>query len=109
MGKRLPSVMGDNRQSLTGRLETIRHLEQISSQGRPIHLISDALIKAGYTLLRRTTSESARCKPVHGLDHREDKTQTRPFECQTTRCILANPDTPVSVRAIIHSILDRKN
>jgi hypothetical protein len=108
MGKRLPSVMGDNRQSLTGRLETIRHLEQISSQGRPIHLIADVLIKAGYTSL----DEQARALGVSRYTAWtivKTKHKLGRLNAKTTRCILANPDTPVSVRAIIHSILDRKN
>ena len=108
MGKRLPSVMGDSRQSLTGRLETIRHLEQISSQGRPIHLIADALIKAGYTSL----DEQARALGVSrstAWTIVKTKHKLGRLNAKTTRCILANPDTPVSVRAIIHSILDRKN
>ena len=87
------------------RLETIHHLERIKSRRKiPIQCIADALIEAGYTSLdeqakalglhRATTWTIVKTK--HKLGHLNSKTAHR---------IMANPDTPSSVRAIIQRAL----
>jgi len=95
------------RQSLAARLERIRLLE---NPGRkiPIQVIADSLRKAGYNSLdaqakalgvNRSTAWTI-MKTKHKLGHLNNK---------TVRSILANPDTPVSIRVIIRTMLHRKN
>jgi len=105
--------MDDNtprRQSLVARLEKVRRLEEINSPGRkiPIQLIADALIKGGYLSLdaqakalglNRSTAWTI-MKTKHKLGCLNNK---------TVRSILAHADTPLSVRVIIRTMLDRKN
>ena len=110
MGKKISNSMSDQEQGLAARLEKIRDVQEINSQRRkiPIHLIADALFKAGYFSL----DEQARALGVSrstAWTIVKTKHKLGRLNAKTTRCILANPDTPVSVRAIIHSILDRKN
>src|SRR6476646_4183041 len=110
MGKDTPSVISRSEDSFTVRLEAIRSEQELHSRGRkiPLQLISDALINAGYTSLdaqakalglRRSTAWTI-MRAKHKLGRLNDK---------TARCILANPDTPASVRVIILATLDRKN
>ena len=98
------------RQSLVSRLEKLRRLEDANSPGRqiPIHLIADALRTGGYNSLatqakalglHRSTTWTI-MKTKHKLGHLNNK---------TVRSILANPDTPVSVRVIIRTMLDRRH
>jgi hypothetical protein len=72
----------------------------------PIQLVAEALVKAGYTSLdaqakalglHRSTTWTI-MKTKHKLGHLNNK---------TVRCILANPDTPVSVRVVIQAKLGR--
>ena len=108
MNEKVPSAASDRTQSLTPRLEAIRSEEPLHSQGRkiPIQLIADALIRAGYFSLdeqakalglNRSTAWTI-MKARHKLGHLNNK---------TVRSILANPDTPVSVRVIIRTMLSR--
>jgi hypothetical protein len=105
MGSKIPSAIGD-----APRLKAIPSGEQLNFRGRKISIqpIADTLIGAGYTSLdeqakalglRRSTTWTI-MKTKHKLGHLNNK---------TVRSILANPDTPVSVRLIIHTMLDRKN
>jgi hypothetical protein len=103
------SVIGGSG-SLTTRLEAIRAEEQLNSEGRtiPIHLIAEALLKAGYCSL------DAQAKAL-GLSRSTVWTimKTRhKLGClnnKTVRSILANPSTPASVRVIIRTMFDRTN
>ena len=110
MSKHFPSEISDSGQSLTARLEKIRELEELNSQRRkiPIQPIAEALIEAGYTSLDEQAEALGLSRStawtIVKTKHKLGRLNTR-----TTRCILANPKTPVSIRAIIHSILDLKN
>ena len=106
MSKQLPSEISDSDQSLTARLEKLRELEEVNSQRRkiPIQPIAEALIEAGYTSLDEQAKALGTAWTIVKTKHKLGRLNTK-----TTRCILANPDTPVSIRAIIHSILDLKN
>ena len=108
MSEKVPSATSDWAKSLTARLEAIRSEEQLHSRGRkiPIQLIADALIRAGYLSLdeqakalglNRSTTWTI-MKARHKLGH---------LNSRTVRSILANPDTPVSVRVIIRTMLHR--
>lgn len=106
MGKELLRGLGDKP---SVRLET-RDLEEARSRGRkiPVHLIADALIQGGYTSLEEQAKalglNRSTAWTIVNTKHKLGRLNTK-----TARCILANPDTPVSVRAIIHSILDQQN
>ena len=110
MSKQFPSEISDSDQSLTVRLEKLRELEELNSQRRkiPIQPIAEALIEAGYTSLDEQAKALGLSRStawtIAKTKHKLGRLNTK-----TTRCILANPETPVSIRAIIHSILDLKN
>jgi len=102
---RIGRLRADRRPTLSMRLETVGHLERLRSRRKiPIQCIADALIEAGYTSLdeqskalglhRSTTWTIVKTK--HKLGHLNTTTAQR---------ILANPDTPPSVRAIIQQAL----
>jgi hypothetical protein len=110
MSEKVPSATRDGAKRLVARLEAIGSEQQLFSRGRkiPIQLIADAVIRAGYISLdeqakalglRRSTAWTI-MKAKHKLGHLNNK---------TVRSILANPDTPVSVRVIIRTMLSRKN
>ena len=98
------------RQSLVSRLEKVRRLGEVNSPGRkiPIQLIADALIRGGYLSL------DAQAKAL-GLNRStawtimKTKHKLGCLNNRTVRCILANPDTPVSVRVIIRTMLNKEN
>ena len=108
MSKQFPSEISDSDQSLTARLEKLRELEELNSQRRkiPIQPIAEALIEAGYTSFDEQAKAEGRSTAwtIVKTKHKLGRLNTK-----TTRCILTNPKTPVSIRAIIHSILDLKN
>ena len=84
--------------------------ENLNSPGRkiPIHLVADALIKAGYLSL----DEQAKALGVHrstAWTIMKTKHKLGMLNNKTVRSILAHPDTPVSVRVIIRAMLHRKN
>ena len=110
MSKKLPSEISDRDQSLVAHLEKISHLEEIDSQRRKVAIqhIADALINAGYISLDEQAKALGLSRSTAWTIVKR-KHKIGRLNAKTTRCILANPDTPVSVRAIIHSILDRKN
>src|SRR5690242_2111004 len=93
------------RRSLTTGLHAVRSLEGPGRQ-IPIQVIADAVIRAGYTSLdaqakalgvNRSTAWTI-MKTKHKLGHLNNT---------TVRCILANPNTPVSVRVIIRAMLQK--
>ena len=98
-------------QSLVARLEGIRRLENdVNAPGRkiPIQLIADALIEDGYVSL----DEQARALGLHrstAWTIMKTKHKLGMLNNKTVRSILANRDTPSSVRVIIHTMLSRKN
>lgn len=101
MGEKIPVVIRYRAQSLTSRLEKIRDIQQRQLTRKiPSRLIANALIEEGYLSLdaqakalglSRSTVWTI-MKATQKLGHLNSK---------TARCILANPSTPVSVRAII--------
>jgi len=104
--EKIPVVVGDGKQSLTARLEKIRDLhEKKLTRKIPSRLIADALIEEGYLSL------DAQAKAL-GLNRSTVWTIMKTTQklgrlnSKTARCILANPSTPVSVRAIIDSMVD---
>ena len=99
-------LTSDRGVSLNTRLETVRYLNEIKFRRRtvPIHGIADALVAAGYTSLdnqakalglKRATAWTI-IKTKHKLGRLNTKTAKR---------ILENPDTPLSVCAIIQQAL----
>ena len=97
--------------SLASRLARLRDLENdVNAPGRkiPIQLLADALIKDGFHSL----DEQAKAlglnratvwtivKTKHKLGYLNNK---------TVRRILANPDTPASVRETVRTLLDQEN
>ena len=81
---------------------------KLNCEGRkiPIQLVAEALVKSGYTSLdaqakalglNRSTTWTI-MKTKHKLGHLNNR---------TVRQILANPDTPVSVRVVIRTMLNR--
>src|SRR5690348_12276325 len=99
MGQKLPVATSFGKQTLTARLERIRKLEA-ARRTIPIQLIADALIKAGHTSL------DAQAKAL-GLSRStawtivKTKHKLGRLNAETTSRILANPDTPSSVRSIV--------
>jgi hypothetical protein len=96
-------------QNLVARREKARHSEDINSAGRtiPIHLVAEALIKAGYLSL----DDQAKALGLHrstAWTIMKTKHKLGMLNNKTVRSILAHPDTPVSVRVIIRTMLDRK-
>jgi hypothetical protein len=105
----IASLPRGRRASLSVRLETVRYLNEISpSSGlrrtTPIQQVADALVAAGYTSL------DAQAKAL-GLNRStawtiiKTKHKLGRLNANTTKRILANPDTPPSVRAVIQKYL----
>jgi hypothetical protein len=108
MGEKIPVVASDGKQSLTARLEKIRDLQEKKLARKiPSRLIADALIEEGYLSL------DAQAKAL-GLNRSTVWTIMKATQklgrlnSKTALCILANPSTPVSVRAIIDAMFDTK-
>jgi hypothetical protein len=107
MSKDTPSVSTRSDDSLVARLDAIRTEQQLICRGRkiPIQLIADALIKAGYTSLDSQAKALGLSRStawtIVKTKHKLGRLNTK-----TARCILANPDTPVSVRLIVQTMLD---
>jgi len=96
-----------NATSLLKHRMTDRQRRDLHRRKIPIQPIADALVRAGYSSL------DAQAKAL-GL-HRatvwtimKNKHKLGRINTKTARCILANPDTPVSVRVIIRAMLDGK-
>jgi hypothetical protein len=98
---------GAARPSLTSRLETVRYLTEIKSSRRrkiPIQNVAEALIEAGYTSLDSKAKalglHRATAWTIIKMKHKLGRLNTK-----TVERILANPNTPPSVRAIIQQAL----
>ena len=108
MSDKVPSPASDTAKSLGARLGSIEEQLITSDRKIPTQLVANALIKAGYVSLdaqakalgvsRSTAWTIVKAKQKLGC-----------LNNKTVRNILANPDTPTSVRAIIRTMLDRKN
>jgi hypothetical protein len=96
-------------QSLTARLDKLRYLEQkYRARKIAIQPIANAVIEAGFTSLdaqakalgvSRSTAWTI-MKAKHKLGRLNSK---------TARCIVANPNTPASVRELVQIMLDDRN
>jgi hypothetical protein len=108
MNKKPLEKFGPKRSNLSTRLETIRYLNEISSSSlrrqTTVERIADALIADGYTSLdqqakaldlNRSTAWTV-IKTKHKLGR---------LNVKTTQQILANPETPSAVRAVIEKYL----
>ena len=109
MDKKSASVISRSEQSLVGRLEAIRIEDELSRRRKiPIQLIADALTEAGYFSLDSQAKAlglpRSTAWTIMSAKHKLGR-----LNAKTARCILANPDTPVSVRVIIQTMLDQKN
>ena len=106
MGKELPNIRRNAQQSLTAGLEAFRQLEPANFRGRkiPAQLIAEALIKAGYASLDQQAKalgvSRSTAWTIVNTKHKLGRLNSK-----TTRSILANPDTPASVRGLIEQIL----
>ena len=97
-----------DRSILSPGLETVTYLNEKNSSARrqnvPIQAIADALVAAGYTCLDRQAK-------ALGLNRSttwtivKNKHKLGRLNRQTAQRILANPDTPPTVRAIIQQAL----
>ena len=114
MNKKTPDVSGRprkvGRSSLSSRLETVRYLNEIkSSRSRPrtipVQAIAEALVAEGYTSLDKQAKalglNRATAWTIIKKRHKLGCLNTK-----TAQLILANPDTPPSVRAIIQKALE---
>jgi len=103
MGKK--TVSCEQRPSLTARLETVRYLGEIKSSSdvrRPVPFlqIAEALVEAGY----RSLDAQAKALGIHRstawtiikAKHKLGRLHTK-----TTQKILENPETPLTVRAVV--------
>jgi len=96
-------------QSLTARLDKLRYLEQkYRARKIAIQPIANAVIKAGFISLdaqakalgvSRSTAWTI-MKAKHKLGRLNSK---------TAQCILANANTPVSVRELVQTMLEDRN
>ena len=94
------------KESPLARFPEFPSLEQANCRGRkiPAQLIAEAVIKAGYASLDQQAkalgvSRSTAWTIVN------TKQKLGRLNSKTTRSILANPDTPASVRGLIEQIL----
>jgi urease accessory protein UreF len=113
MAKKPPDSTGRPRNcaraTLSVRLETVRYLKEISSSSKqrhavPMQAIAAALIAAGHTRL----DSQAKALGLHRATTWtivKNKHKLGRLNRQTAQRILANPDTPPSVRAIIQQAL----
>ena len=100
------------RRTLSARLETVRYLTAANlSSGRrratPVQHIADALIEAGYT----TLDEQAKALGIHRATAWtivKTKHKLGRLNTGTTKRILANPDTPPTVRAVVQQYSTEK-
>jgi hypothetical protein len=117
MSKKSLEIIGrprsGKRPSLSGRLETVRYLNEVkSSSGVPrttqIQRIAGALVAAGYSSL----DKQAKALGIHrstAWTIVKTKHKLGRLNPNTTKRILANPDTPPSVRAVIQQYLAERS
>ena len=112
MRKKLSEPIGTprsgRRSTLSTRLETVRYLTSADSSGlrrtTPIQHIADALVEAGYT----TLDAQAKALGIHRATAWtiiKTKHKLGRLNTSTTKRILANPDTPPTVRAVVQQYL----
>ena len=115
MRKKLSEPIGTprsgRRSTLSARLETVRDLTSANSSGRrrttPIQHIADALVEAGYT----TLDAQAKALGIHRATAWtiiKTKHKLGRLNTGTTKRILANPDTPPTVRAVVQQYLAQR-
>jgi hypothetical protein len=93
------------RSSLSTRLETVRYINEIkSSRSRhrtiPVQAIAEALVAEGYTSLDKQAKALGLGRSTAWTIIKKKHKLGR-LNAKTTHSILANPDTPASVRAVI--------
>jgi hypothetical protein len=101
------------RPSLNARLETVRYLAEINSTSKlrispAVQHIADALIAAGYTSL----SKQAKALGVHrstAWTIVKTKHKIGRLNSNTIGRILANPETPPSVRSVVEQYLAERS
>jgi hypothetical protein len=101
------------RPSLSTRLETVRYITEIrSSSGdcltTPLQQIAEALVQAGH----RSLDDQARALGIHRSTTWtiiKTKHKLGRLSAKTTKRILANPNTPPSVRAIVAKYLAERS
>ena len=104
---------GGRRSSLSARLETVRYITKIkSSSGNrptmPLQQIAEALVEAGH----KSLDDQARALGIHRATAWtivKTKHKLGRLSAKTTKRILANPDTPPSVRAIVIKYLAERS
>jgi hypothetical protein len=106
MSEKASSATNSSAARLVTRLEATE--QQLNCQGRtiPNQLIADALIKSGYNSL----DDQAKALGLHRSTVwtiMKAKHKLGRLNNKTVRSILANPDTPTSVRVIIQTMLQR--
>jgi hypothetical protein len=114
MTKKTPDLSGRprnvGRSSLSVRLETVRYLNELRSPRRtiPVQAIAEALVAEGYTSLDKQAKalglHRATAWTIIKKRHKLGRLNTK-----TVQLILANSQTPPSVRAIIQQALDRSD
>jgi len=103
---------GGRRSSLSARLETVRYITKIkSSSGNrptmPLQQIAEALVEAGH----KSLDDQARALGIHRATAWtivKTKHKLGRLNAKTTQRILANPDTPPVVRAVIEKYLSER-
>jgi hypothetical protein len=92
---------GDNRPSLSARLESVRYLNSSSARRSiPVQDVADALIGAGY----RSLDEQAKALGIHRATAWtiiKTKHKLGHLNAKTTERILANPELPLCIRDVL--------
>jgi plasmid maintenance system antidote protein VapI len=102
-----------NRPSLSARLETVRYITEIRSslgdrRAAPLQQIAEALVEAGH----KSLDDQARALGIHRATAWtivKAKHKLGRLNAPTIERILANPDTPPSVRSVIQKYLAEKS
>ena len=101
-----------NRPSLSTRLETVRYITAIRSspgdrRAAPLQQIAEALVEAGH----KSLDDQARALGIHRATAWtivKTKHKLGRLNAKTIQRILANPDTPPAVRAVIEKYLSER-
>ena len=100
---------GDNRPSLSARLESVRYLNSSSARRSiPVQDIADALIGAGYTSL----DEQAKALGIHRATAWtiiKTKHKLGHLNAKTTERMLANPELPPCIRHVLQRYAQPKD
>ena len=108
MSDKVPIPVSDTAKSVSARLASTEEQLIASDRKIPTQLVANALIKAGYVSLdaqakalgvsRSTAWTIVKAKQKLGC-----------LNNKTVRNILANPDTPASVRETVRTLMDQEN